>query len=129
MSLGRYSMIVAAMAAVPLAALWPVLGSRRDGTFAAAALGCVLAGLNAVAAYALVAWSSGRSNTAFFRAVLGGTLGRMALLLGAVAGAILGLGLPRLPLVIALLSYYVAFLALELAVVHRRTGAHREALS
>jgi len=128
-SLGRYSTIVAAMAAVPLAALWPILGARRDGTFAAAALGGVLASLNAVAAYALVAWSAGRSNTAFFRAVLGGTLGRMALLLATVAFAILGLGLPRLPLVIALLSYYVAFLALELAVVHRRTGAHGEAAS
>jgi hypothetical protein len=116
-------MIVGAMAAVPLAALWPVLGARRDGTFAAAALGCALAGLNAVAAYALVAWSAGRSNTAFFRAVLGGTLGRMTLLLGAVVGAVVVLALPRLPLLIALLSCYVAFLALELAVVHRRTGA------
>lgn len=128
MSLGRYSMIVAAMAAVTLAALWPLLGARPDGTFSAAALASALASLNAMAAYALVAWSSGRSNTAFFRAVLGGTLGRMALLLGAVAGAIV-VGLPRLPLVIALLAYYVAFLALELAVVHRRTGARTEAAS
>jgi hypothetical protein len=53
----------------------------------------------------------------------------MALLLGAVAGAIVGLGLPQLPLVVALLSYYVAFLALELAVVHRRPGTHSEAAS
>jgi hypothetical protein len=128
-SLGRYSMIVATMAAVPLAALWPLLGARQDGSFAAAALGCALASLNAMAAFALVAWSSGRSNTVFFRAVLGGTLGRMVLLLGAVAGAIVLLGLPKLPLVIALLSYYVAFLALELAVVHRRTGAQNEAAS
>ena len=122
-------MIVGAMAAVPLAASWPVLGGRRDGTFAAVALGGGLAGLNAVAAYALIAWSAGRSNVAFFRAVLGGTLGRMAFLLGAVAVAILGFGLPRLPVVIALLSFYVAFLALELAVVHRSPGAHRETVS
>jgi hypothetical protein len=84
------------------------------------ALGAALAGLNAVAAYALIVWSSGRSNTAFFRAVLGGTLGRLAFLLAAVVVAIVGAGLPRLPLVLALLSYYVAFLVLELAVVHRR---------
>ena len=122
-------MIVGAMAAVPLAAFWPVLGTRRDGTFAAVTLGGGLAGLNAVAAYALIAWSAGRSNVAFFRAVLGGTLGRMAFLLGAVAVAILGFGLPRLPLVTALLSYYVAFLALELVVVHRSPGAHRETVS
>lgn len=116
-------MIVAAGAAAPLAALWPSLGGRGDGSFGAVALGSVLAGLNAVAAYALVVWSAGRSNMAFFRAVIGGTLGRLAILLAAVVGAILGLGLPRLPLVLALLSYYVVFLALELAVVHNRRGA------
>jgi hypothetical protein len=119
-SLVRYSMIVAAMAVGSFAALWPSLGSRADGTRGAVALGTALAALNAVAAYALVVWSSGRSNVAFFRAVLGGTLGRMAFLLGIVVTAVIGLAIPRLPLVLALLSYYVAFLVLELAVVHRR---------
>jgi hypothetical protein len=112
-------MIVAALATGSFAALWPVLGGRVQGTRTAVALGTTLAGLNAVAAYALVVWASGRSNTAFFRAVLGGTLGRLAVLLAAVVVAVVGLGLPRLPLVLALLSYYVAFLVLELAVVHR----------
>jgi hypothetical protein len=112
-------MVVAAIAVGSFAALWPVLGSRAQGTRGAVALGTTLAGINAVAAYALVVWSSGRSNTAFFRAVLGGTLGRLAFLLAAVVIAVVGAGFPRLPLVLALLSYYVAFLALELAVVHR----------
>lgn len=120
MSLVRYSLVVGAIATGSFAALWPVLGGRTQGTRSAVALGTTLAGLNAVAAYALVVWSSGRSNTAFFRAVLGGTLGRLAVLLAAVVIAVVGMGLPRLPLVLALLSYYVAFLVLELAVVHRR---------
>ena len=128
MSLGTYSMIVAALVGAPLVALWPALGSRGDGAFAAVALAGVLAGLNGAAAYALVSWSFGRSNPAFFKAVVGGTLGRLIVLLGAVVVAILGFDLPRLPLVIALLSYYVAFLALELAVVHRRPLPRPEAV-
>jgi len=96
---------------------------------AAVALGAALAALNTLAAYALVDWSEARSHALFIRAVLGGTVGRMLILLAAVAGAVVGLGLPRLPLVIALLAYYAAFLVLELAVVHRRHGARREAVS
>jgi hypothetical protein len=41
-------------------------------------------------------------------------------MLAAVVAAILWLGLPRLPLVASLLSYFVLFLILELTVLHRR---------
>jgi len=69
-------------------------------------------------------WSAGRSNNAFFTAVLGGMLGRMTVLLGAVLVGVLVVGLPKLPLTFSLLAYFVAFLVLELAVISRRpTGA------
>jgi len=45
-------------------------------------------------------------------AVLGGMVGRVALMLGAVVVGILGLGLPRLPLVASLLGYFMLFLVL-----------------
>jgi hypothetical protein len=54
------------------------------------------------------------------KAVLGGTLVRMALLLVAVVAGIRGLGLPAAPLVAALLTLFVVFLALEIAVVSRQ---------
>jgi hypothetical protein len=123
-SLRRYALIVVGGVALSLAALRPALAADA---WRAAVVGALLATVNTVAAYALVVWSTGRSNIAFFRAVLGGTLGRMVVLLGAVAAAIVGFGLPRLPLVAALLGYFVAFLALELAVVHRRSREQLEA--
>jgi hypothetical protein len=78
-------------------------------------------------AYGLVIWSSGRSTGAFMRAILGGMVGRMAVLLAAVVAAVLWLELPKLPLALSLLAYFVVFLVLELSVVHRRTTPHPEA--
>ena len=118
MSLLRYSSIVVGAVALAMAALRPAL---TPDAWRAALVGALLAAANAVAAYALVVWSAGRSNTAFFRAVLGGTLGRMAVVLAAVAAAIVGLRMPPLPLLAALLACFVAFLALEMAAVHRRS--------
>lgn len=124
MSLGRFALIVAAAVLGSLGLVLPALPLDASARWAAL-LGAALAGLNALAAYALVVWASGRSNVAFFRAVLGGMLGRMAFLLLAVLLAVLVLGVPRLPLVISLLAYFVLLLAFELAVVHRRTEAQQ----
>ena len=94
-------------------------GSLAEGASTAFAFGAGLAGLNAVGSMGLVAWSRGRSHAAFMRALLGGMVGRMALMLGAVALGLVALDLPRVPLVIGLLGHFVVFLALELAIVHR----------
>ena len=68
-------------------------------------------------------WSAGRSTTAFLRAVLGGMLARMALMLAAVLAGLLALGLPRLPLAFSLLSYFALFLTMELTILHRQTSS------
>jgi hypothetical protein len=116
MTLGRYALVALAMAAVTQAVLWPLLAPPGR---AAALAGAGLAVANTVAAYALVRWSSTRSTAAFMRAVLGGMLGRMAVMLGAVVAAVSLLGLPEVPLAVSLLSYFVVFLVFELAVAHR----------
>jgi hypothetical protein len=67
----------------------------------------------------LLAWSRRRSHAAFLRALLGGMVGRMALMLGAVALGLVALELPQVPLVVGLLAHFVMFLALELTIVHR----------
>jgi hypothetical protein len=76
---------------------------------------------NTLVAHALVSWSERRSTPAFFGAVLGGMVGRMAVMLAAVITGVLLLGLPRLPLVVSLLAYYTLFLVMELTVQHRHT--------
>jgi cellobiose-specific phosphotransferase system component IIC len=88
---------------------------------AAILFGAVLAILNTLVAHALVSWSERRSTPAFFGAVLGGMVGRMAVMLAAVITGVLLLGLPRLPLVVSLLAYYTLFLVMELTVQHRHT--------
>ena len=73
----------------------------------------------------VVSW--GRSSNVFLRAVIGGMVARMALMLGAVVLAILYLGLPKLPLTISLLSYFMLFLIFELRVLHKHTQPRTEA--
>lgn len=123
MSLVRYSVLVVGITVVSFSLAWAVALRRVDvASRWAAAFGAVLAVANTVVAHALVLWSSRRSTNAFMGAVLGGMAGRMALMLAAVVAAILWLGLPKLPLTLSLLSYFVLFLVMELTILHRRTS-------
>ncbi len=119
MSLLRYSTFVLLVAAATLAAVGLLVPAETKAR-AAILFGALLAVLNTLVAHALVSWSQRRSTPAFFGAVLGGMVGRMAVLLAAVIVGVLLLGLPRLPLVVSLLSYYTLFLVMELTVQHRR---------
>jgi hypothetical protein len=124
LSLIRYSVLVLSIAAASFALAWGVALRRADvPTRWAAAVGTGLALANTVAAHALVRWSSGRSTKAFLGAVLGGMVGRMGLMLAAVVAGILWVGLPSVPLVVSLLFFFVVFLALEMAILHRHAGA------
>lgn len=118
MSLLRYSILVLAVAASTLAAVALVVPAGRPARLAVA-FGAALASLNTLAAHALVGWAEHRSTKAFMGAVLGGMVGRLALMLAAVVAGVLGLGLPRLPLVVSLLAYFALFLAIELALQHQ----------
>ena len=123
MSLSRYALIVVTIVALSLALAWP-LGLRGLDVRArwATLFGGVLAATNTLAAYALVSWSIGRSTNTFMGAVLGGMVGRMGIMLLAVVAAVLALDLPKAPLAISLLSYFVLFLVMELALLHKRTS-------
>jgi len=117
-SLSRYAILVLFTAAATLAAIGLV--APADAALRAAILfGALVATVNTLVAHGLVAWSERRSTHAFFGAVLGGMIGRMALMLGAVVAGVLLLGLPRLPLIVSLLTYFSLFLVLELSVQHR----------
>ena len=119
MSFTRYAALVLGVACVSLAALWPVL---EPGWRVPALAGAGLAVMNTVAAYGLVVWGNRRSTNVFLGAVLGGMVGRMGLMLAAVVAAVLFVGLPKVPLALSLLSYFVVFLVFELAMLQRRTS-------
>jgi hypothetical protein len=123
-SLGRYTILVFGVAFATLGLAWPFALRRLDAPARwAVALGALIAVLNTTAAHGLVRWSAGRSTTAFLRAVLGGMVARMALMLLAVLAGVLLLGLPRFPLAFSLLPYFVCFLTMELVILHRQTVA------
>jgi hypothetical protein len=123
-SLGRYTLVVLALLGAGLGTAWlPLLRGLEPRARWAALLGGALAALNAITAYFLVLWSASRPTGAFLRAILGGMVGRMALMLAAVVGAVLGLGLPSVPLTVSLLACFVPFLVLELTVLHKRATA------
>lgn len=123
MTLARYAVWVIAAVVGPLALFAAFSGAADPLTVRSVTYGAGLAALNTIVAYALVLWSQGRSTRAFMSAVLGGMLGRMGFLLAAVVVGIGVLDLKREPLVIALLSYFVFFLVLELGVLQRRPTA------
>jgi hypothetical protein len=124
LTLGKYTMLVLGVVAAAAVPVVPLALRDLDGpSRAAIAYGTALAVLNTLAAHALVVWSDGRSTPTFFRAVLGGMLGRMVAVLAAVVAGVLVLGLPKVPLALALLSFFVVFLVMELSILHRRTGA------
>lgn len=124
MSLLRYTILVLCVAAATSALAWGMALRRADApTRWAVAFGGTLAVVNTLAAHGLVLWSSRRSTNAFLGAVLGGMVGRMGLMLVAVVAGVLLLGLPKLPLTVSLLSYFVLFLVMELSILHRHTSA------
>ena len=122
MTLARYTAVVLGAVGASLCAAWPMLAAEARP---AVLTGALLAAVNTVCAYFLALWSAGRSNNAFFVAVLGGMLARMTVLLGAVLVGVLVAGLPKLPLTFSILAYFVAFLVLELAVISRRGTGER----
>jgi len=122
-SFARYAQVVGAVAGISLVALWPLADRLGAGGWAAAAWGAALAVLNALAAYGLVLWSQDRPTVSFFRAILGGMLARMTLILAAVMVALRAAALPAVPFVISLLAHFVVFLVLETAVVSRMPAA------
>lgn len=128
MSLTRYATVVLATVAVLFASAVVLFGNTLD---APARLAVLLAGLlaaaNAVSAYFLATWASARqSNAIFMQAVLGGMLGRMMVMLAAVVVALVVFDLPRVPLVASLLTHFVLFLILEVAVLSRRAPTPSE---
>ena len=123
MSFSRYAQVVTAVAGVSLALLGPLAGALGPGGWSAAGWGATLAVLNTLAAYGLVRWSEDRPTVWFFRAILGGMLVRMTLLLAAVAVVLVTGGLSPVPFVVSLLGHFVAFLALETAVLARTATA------
>lgn len=125
MSFARYAAFVIGVVLVTLGVVVVALRSRLSaGALAGVALGSGMAAANTLAAYGLVRWAAQRSTNTFMGAVLGGMVGRMGVMLAGVVGAVVLLGVPKVPLALSLLSYFAFFLIFEIAVLQKqRPGA------
>jgi hypothetical protein len=125
MSFGRYAALVLGVVAVSQAVVGLLFRGRLErAALYGVLLGAALAAANTLAAYGLVLWAQRRSTNTFMGAVLGGMVGRMGLMLAAVVASVLGLGLPKVPLALSLLAYFVLFLVFEISVLQKqRPGA------
>jgi hypothetical protein len=121
-SFKRYALIVALIVVSSMLLVLTGLAQVLDAPARLATIvGGLLAAANTLVAYFLVGWAEKRTTKLFLGAVLGGMLGRMAVLLMAVVAAILYFGLPKVPLAVSLLAYFVVFLVFELRVLHQKT--------
>jgi hypothetical protein len=123
-TLRKHTLVVLAVVASSQAVVALAGWLDRPGR-AAAAYGAAVAAVNAILSHTLMVLSEGRSTRAFLKLVLGGMAGRLALVIAAVLLGILALGLPRLPLLVSLLGHFVAFLVLEMVVLHGASSAAR----
>jgi len=125
MSFGRYAALVLGVVAVSQVVVGALFRERLSpAALYGVVLGAALAAANTLAAYGLVLWAQRRSTNTFMGAVLGGMVGRMGLMLAAVVAGVLVLGLPKVPLAISLLAYFVLFLVFEISVLQKqRPGA------
>jgi hypothetical protein len=86
---------------------------------AAVATGALMATVNALVGYRLLAQAQGKSYTTFLKVVLGGTGIRMAVLLAGLVLLIKVAGMDPLALTVSLLGFYVVFLILEVLCIQR----------
>lgn len=128
MTLLRYATLVTGAVAIPLAAL-AVVWSDDPHAVRSAAYGGAVAALNALGAYATIAWAQHRRTNVFLGAIVASMLGRMALVLASVVVGLGSLDLRRLPMVVALLGYFVLFLVLEIKTLPRTVNPATQAPS
>lgn len=113
----RVALVVLGAAAL---AVYPLmlLGSRE--ILLAAAAGCVLSTVNALAGFVTIEIAFGKSYTAFLKAVLGGMGVRMLLALGVLTILISVYHLHTVALTVSLLGFYVIYLVLEVLYLQKK---------
>ena len=109
-----------AVAAYPLARLGSV------DILVAAAAGCALSTLNALAGFVTIEIAFGKSYTAFLKAVLGGMGVRMLLALGVLTLLITVYHLHTVALTVSLLGFYVIYLVLEILYLQKKVVAKNQ---
>ncbi len=102
-----------------LIAAYPLLRYGSDAVLVAAVTGAVLSTANVLVGFLTIQMTFHRSYTTFLKWVLGGMGVRMAVTLGALLLLILVFRLHAVALTVAVVSFSLMYLVLEILVLHR----------
>ena len=105
---------------VGAASAYPLLTFSSRDVVVAAAVGCLLSVLNALAGSLTVEYAFDKSYGTFVKAVLGGMGVRMVVLLGMFYVFIKVFKLHTIALTLSLLGFYIIFLTLEVLCIQRK---------
>ena len=104
---------------VGVVAAYPLLAFGSKEVVVAAAIGCFMSVINAVAGSLTVEYAFNKSYSTFFKVVFGGMGARMMVLLGALYLLIKVFDIHTVALTVSLLGFYMIFLVLELLFIQR----------
>ncbi len=111
---------VGVIVVVGAVASYPLLAFASREVVVAAAIGCSVSTLNALAGSLTMEYALDKPYTTFFKAVFGGMGARMLVLLGVLYLLIKVFDVHRVALTVSLLGFYVIFLALEVLSIQRK---------
>jgi hypothetical protein len=105
---------------------YPLAAWASRATVVGVIAGAALSTLNVLLGYASIRYAFDKSYTTFLKAVLGGMGLRMVIMLGGLAGLIVGAGMEPVPLASSLLGFYAVYLIIEIMFIQRKVSAKNQ---
>ena len=118
--------VAAALFIIAVLSAYPLFAYASADIVLACIAGAVISVVNAIAGYAAIEYSIGKSYTVFLKAVLGGMGVRMLAMLSIMLVLIELFRFKAVPLVVSLLGFYSLFLILEVLFIQKKMSTKAE---
>jgi hypothetical protein len=105
---------------------YPLAAWASRATVVGVIAGAALSTLNVLLGYASIRYAFDKSYTTFLKAVLGGMGLRMVIMLGGLAGLIVGAGMEPVSLASSLLGFYAVYLIIEIMFIQRKVSVKNQ---
>jgi hypothetical protein len=99
---------------------YPLARLATRETILAVVAGALLSTINVLLGFLAIEYSFEKSYTAFMKAVLGGMVARMTIMLGAMVALILLFHVDAVALTVSMLGFYLIYLVMEVQYVQKK---------
>jgi hypothetical protein len=99
---------------------YPLARLATRETIVAAVAGAVLSTINVLLGFLAIEYSFEKSYTTFVKAVLGGMVARMMIMLGAMVALILLFHVDAVALTVSMLGFYLVYLVMEVQYIQQK---------